>query len=155
MRQRNPRPAPRSAQIAEAIAEVRAVFDALDQRPVESDCQRRTGCCHFKLTGEVPSLTHAEALLMLKAWRASGRKQIPEPADGACPMFDAQTSSCRIYEARPFGCRTHFCAAAGGPYARRAVIDLIRRLEIASEKLGVRDPRPLGAALARASAGGN
>ena len=153
MRQRNPTPTPRHAQVSAAIAEVRAVYADLETRPVERDCQRRTGCCHFKLTGEVPSLTHAEALLMLKAWRASGRKIVPEPADGACPMFDAKTAACRIYEARPFGCRTHFCAAAGGPYARREVLDLIRRLEVTSERLGVRDPRPLGAALDRASDG--
>jgi uncharacterized protein len=154
MRQRNPTPAPRQVQVANAIAEVRAVYADLERRPVERDCQRRTGCCHFKLTGEVPSLTHAEALLMLKAWRASGRKSVPEPTDGACPMFDAKTAGCRIYDARPFGCRTHFCQAAGGPYARREVLDLIRRLETASEKLGVRDPRPLGAALDRAGDGG-
>ena len=153
MRQRNPTTAPRQAQVAVAIEEVRAVYAELEQRPVERDCQRRTGCCQFKLTGEVPSLTHAEALLMLKAWRASGRKAVPEPTDGACPMFDARKAGCRIYDARPFGCRTHFCAAAGGPYARREVLDLIRRLEVASEKLGVRDPRPLGAALDRASSG--
>lgn len=153
MRQRNPTPTPRHAQVAAAIAEVQAVYADLEHRPVERDCQRRTGCCHFKLTGEVPSLTHAEALLMLKAWRASGRKNIPEPADGACPMFDAKKAGCLIYDARPFGCRTHFCVAAGGPYARREVLDLIRRLEVASERLGVRDPRPLGSALDRVTDG--
>jgi hypothetical protein len=34
-----------------------------------------------------------------------------------------------IYESRPFGCRTHFCQAAGGPMDRHEVLDLIRRLE--------------------------
>lgn len=153
MRQRNPTPTPRYAQFEAAIAEVRAVYADLEKRPVERDCQRRTGCCHFKLTGEVPSLTHAEALLMRQAWRASGRKNVPEAADGSCPMFDPKKAGCLIYDARPFGCRTHFCGAAGGPYSRREVLDLIRRLEIASERLGVRDPRPLGAALERASDG--
>ena len=41
----------------------------------------------------------------------------------------APDGRCLIYAGRPFGCRTHFCAAAGGPYARREVIDLIHRLE--------------------------
>jgi hypothetical protein len=34
-----------------------------------------------------------------------------------------------IYESRPFGCRTHFCAKAGGMYPRKHVADLIQRLE--------------------------
>lgn len=53
-----------------------------------------------------------------------------------------------IYESRPFGCRTHFCAAAGGPYARRDVIDLIRRLEEIDQKLGGDGPRALCGAIA-------
>jgi Fe-S-cluster containining protein len=58
-------------------------------------------------------------------------------------LLDSQTGDCLIYEARPFGCRTHFCAAAGGPYARREVIDLIRRLETVDESLGGNGPRLL------------
>ncbi len=153
MRQRNPPPAVHPTVIDAALAEVRAVYAALDNRHQERDCQRRTGCCRFALTGEVPSLTHAEALLLAKAWRASGRKGAPQGAEGDCPLFDPKTRGCRVYESRPFGCRTHFCVPAGGPYARRDVLDLIRRLEVASEKLGVRDPRPLGQALARAADG--
>jgi Fe-S-cluster containining protein len=51
-------------------------------------------------------------------------------------MRDAATGDCMIYENRPFGCRTHFCAAAGGPYARAEVLDLIRRLEDLDQALG-------------------
>src|SRR5206468_9753398 len=51
--------------------------------------------------------------------------------------------NCLIYDARPFGCRTHYCAAAGGPYARREVIDLIRRLELIDAEVGGAGPRPL------------
>jgi hypothetical protein len=39
-----------------------------------------------------------------------------------------ENGACIAYDARPFGCRTHFCAAAGGPIARRDVADLIARL---------------------------
>ena len=53
-----------------------------------------------------------------------------------------------IYEDRPFGCRTHFCAAAGGPVARREVIDLIRRLEDVDLALNGNGPRPLQNAVA-------
>jgi Fe-S-cluster containining protein len=56
-------------------------------------------------------------------------------------LLDAQTGDCLIYNSRPFGCRTHFCAGAGGPYARREVIDLIRRLEAIDESLGGTGPR--------------
>jgi Fe-S-cluster containining protein len=51
-------------------------------------------------------------------------------------MLDPFTSRCLIYENRPFGCRTHFCAAAGGPYARKDVVHLIHRLQEIDERLG-------------------
>jgi Fe-S-cluster containining protein len=130
-----------------ALAEVRAVYRDLAARPIERNCELRTQCCHFKLTGKTPYLTRGEALLAARAWKATGRKALPPRDDGACPMLDPQTSRCLIYEDRPFGCRTHFCAAAGGPYARREVIDLIRRLEQIDEQLGGDGPRALAAAV--------
>lgn len=62
-------------------------------------------------------------------------------------MLDPATARCRIYEGRPFGCRTHFCEAAGGPYSRREVIDLIRRLEEIDHDLSGRGAMSLPAAL--------
>lgn len=70
-----------------------------------------------------------------QAWRAAGRKEVVLPADGSCP-FLGKTGLCQIYDGRPFGCRTHFCEAAGGPYARNEVRDLIQRLETIDRKLG-------------------
>ncbi len=131
----------------DALAEVRAVYADLGARPVERACTRVTECCQFKLTGRVPQLTKGEAILAAKALRASGRKELPEREDGACPMLRAD-GRCLIYEARPFGCRTHFCAAAGGPYARGEVVDLVRRLEDADRKLGGDGPRGIEAAVA-------
>ena len=55
-----------------------------------------------------------------------------------------------IYAERPFGCRTHFCPAAGGQYARNEVIDLIRRLEKVDALLGGNGPRMLPGAVADA-----
>jgi len=130
-----------------ALAEVRAVYRDLAARPIERNCELRTQCCHFKLTGKTPYLTRGEALLAAHALKATGRKKLPARDDGACPLLDPQTSRCLIYEDRPFGCRTHFCAAAGGPYARREVIDLIRRLEQIDEQLGGDGPRALPAAI--------
>jgi len=133
-----------------ALEEVRQVYRDLAERPIERSCTRLTECCQFKLTGRAPYLTQGEALLAAKAFRASGRKSLPESHDGACPMLNRATGNCLIYEARPFGCRTHFCAAAGGPYARSEVLDLIRRLEAVDVALGGSGPRQLGSAVSDA-----
>ena len=138
--------------ISKAIAETRAVYSELERRPVERDCVRRTECCQFKLTGRTPMLTKGEALVVAKTLRAAGRTRLPASvnmASGACPVLDGQ-GRCLVYDGRPFGCRTHFCAAAGGPYSRREVIDLIRRLEEIDERLGGEGPRPLPQAVATA-----
>ena len=134
-----------------ALAEVAAIYAEVDARPVERDCMRRTECCQFKLTGRTPFLTRGEALLAAKAFRATGRTRLPARTDGACPMLDA-AGRCLIYAARPFGCRTHFCPAAGGPYSRREVIDLIHRLEDLDAQLGGDGAHPLPAAVAEALA---
>jgi Fe-S-cluster containining protein len=113
----------------EAVARVSAVYEELDKRPVERDCVRRTECCRFRLTGKTPYLTAGEALVLAEALRAAGKGRMMEPADGSCPVLNPKTGGCEAYAARPFSCRTHFCAAAGGPYSRREVVDLIRKLE--------------------------
>ena len=131
-----------------ALNEVRQVYVDLAQRPFQRNCLRKTECCHFKLTGRTPYLTKGEAVVAAKALRATGRKSLPETADGSCPMLRQETGNCLIYEDRPFGCRTHFCAAAGGPLARREVLDLIRRLEDVDLALKGNGPRPLQNAVA-------
>ncbi len=108
---------------------MRQIYVDLAGRPIERNCTRQTKCCHFKLTGRTPYLTKGEAIVAAQAFRATGRKALSENPDGACPMLHSVTGNCLIYNDRPFGCRTHFCAAAGGSIARREVIDLIRRLE--------------------------
>lgn len=126
-----------------ALEEVRQVYADLTARPIDRNCMRVKECCHFKLTGRTPYLTKGEARLAAKALRSTGRRALPINPTGACPLLDAQTGDCLIYDSRPFGCRTHFCAAAGGPYARREVIDLIRRLETVDDLLGGTGPRLL------------
>ena len=133
-----------------ALGEVRAVYAELARRPVTRHCLARTECCQFQLTGLTPQLTKGEALVAAKGFRATGRKEIPEAADGACPLLKRETGQCMIYADRPFGCRTHFCAAAGGPYARKEVLDLIRRLEEVDRKLDGDGPRKIQAAVADA-----
>jgi hypothetical protein len=131
---------------SESIALVRAIYADVDARPVERACLRRTECCQFLVTGRTPQLTKGEALIAARALRATGRTRLPERDDGACPLLDG-ADRCLIYADRPFGCRTHFCAAAGGPYARRTVSDLIHRLEDLDAQLGGAGPRPLVPAL--------
>jgi len=137
----------------EALEEVRAVYRDLENKPISRDCTRRTECCHFQLTGRIPQLTRGEAALAAQALRASGRKTLPAREDGACPLLRAD-GACLIYPDRPFGCRTHFCAAAGGPYARTEVLDLIRRLEAVDTRLGGCGPRALPAAVMEELSGG-
>ena len=133
-----------------ALEEVRRIYADLATRPADRNCVRAKECCHFKLTGRTPYLTKGEALVAAKALRATGRKTLPGRSDGACPLLDEGTGDCLIYDSRPFGCRTHFCAAAGGPYSRREVIDLIRRLEAVDESLGGDGPRILPNAITQA-----
>jgi Fe-S-cluster containining protein len=133
-----------------AIAVVRDVYTDLDTRPIERNCVRLGECCHFKLTGRTPYLTKGEALVAAYALRATGRKSLIENPTGACPMLESATGACLIYKDRPFGCRTHFCAAAGGPFARSEVIDLIRHLEVIDVELGGSGPRLLQNAVADA-----
>ena len=134
----------------DALRDIRAIYTDLAKRPVQRSCELRTECCQFKLTGLTPQLTSGEALVAAKALRSAGRKQLPERSDGACPMLHPHTSRCIIYADRPFGCRTHFCDAAGGPYSRKEVLDLIRRLEEVDYQLGRDGPRALPDAVNRA-----
>src|ERR1035437_21556 len=120
----------------ESCAEVVAVYEELASRPIERNCVRKTECCHFKLTGRTPLLTKGEALVTARALRRTGRKRLPVAVSGACPLLEPATGNCLIYESRPFGWRTHFSPAAGGPYARGEVIDVIRQLETIDAQLG-------------------
>ncbi|HSP45618.1 MAG TPA: YkgJ family cysteine cluster protein, partial [Chthoniobacterales bacterium] len=135
-----------------ALDEVRQVYADLAARPVDRNCLRVKECCHFKLTGRTPYLTKGEALVAARAFRSTGRKALPADPGDACPMLESATGNCLIYESRPFGCRTHFCAAAGGPFLRREVTDLIRRLEAVDNSLGGTGPRLLQNAMAEALA---
>ncbi len=121
---------------SQAIAGVREIYAELANRPIERNCTRLHECCHFRLTGRTPYLTRGEALVAAKGLRTSGRRELPQRRDGACPLLDQSSGNCLIYDHRPFGCRTHFCAAAGGPYARREVADLIGRLDRIDSDLG-------------------
>lgn len=135
---------------AAAISQIERIYAELALRPIERACVRRTECCHFKLTGRTPFLTKGEALMAAKAWRGAGGKKLPQSPAGACPFLESKSGRCLIYEGRPFGCRTHFCAAAGGPYSRKKVVDLIHRLEDLDHALGGDGAKSLPIAISEA-----
>lgn len=139
---------PRSA-APDFRAEITAIYAELDRRPVVRQCELRTGCCHFRLTGRVPHLTRGEALFAALGVRASGRTTLPTHPDGACPLL-GRDGRCTIYPHRPFGCRTHFCPAAGGMLPRASVRDLIQRLDDLDQRLGGDGPKQLPQALYQA-----
>ena len=139
----------RNKAIEEARGEIERLYGDLESRALERQCQARTMCCRFQLTGRTPMLTRGEALYAAIGVRAAGRTKLPEREDGACPLLDSR-GRCTIYAHRPFGCRTHFCEPAGGMYPRRHVADLIQRLEALDERLDGCGPRALGAAVADA-----
>lgn len=133
--------------LTEVLGRVRKIYEELSRRPREHACVARARCCHFQLTGQIPYLTKGEALLAARAWRATGRKKLPRPENGRCPMLEEASGRCLIYQDRPFGCRTHFCAAAGGPYGRREISDLIHQLEQIDVALGGTGGRKLPGAV--------
>jgi uncharacterized protein len=151
MRRRNPHKITDPYRETEkALSLVRQVYADLAENPPARNCSLQTECCRFQITGKTPMLTKGEALTAAKAVRAAGRKELPKRTDGACPLLHPYTSRCLIYEGRPFGCRTHFCDAAGGPYERREVVDLIHRLEELDEQLGGEGAREITVAISDA-----
>lgn len=132
--------------IKEVLREIRHIYEETARLDIPRQCTGIAECCHFKITGRTPYLTKGEAVAAAKAWKATGRKLLPEKLDGSCPFLN-DSEKCMIYESRPFGCRTHFCSAAGGPYARKDVIELIRRLEAIDHRLGGAGALPLQTAV--------
>lgn len=120
----------------EVARHIREIYAEWQRRPLDRNCTGLADCCRFKQTGRTPYLTRGEALVAARAWKAAGRKDVTIPSDGSCPFLHPNTGKCRIYDGRPFGCRTHFCAAAGGPAHRNDVRDLIHRLEEIDHRLG-------------------
>jgi hypothetical protein len=110
-------------------------------------------CCHFGVTGREPYPTAVEleevrhAMRAASLDRASPRKLPIAPSSlRPCPLLAAD-GRCRIYAARPFGCRTFFCHQ---PLPREAVNAIGRRIADLSARFAPQNPgpRPLVRALA-------
>src|SRR6185436_19310451 len=75
---------------------------------------------------------------------------VDEAHDRRCPLL-SESGRCRVYSARPFGCRTFFCERAErAKVPRGALQSLGRRIADLSARAFPRDPGPraLGRALA-------
>ena len=90
-------------------------------------CAESGDCCRFSVTGRQPMLWPLEWRHLQRVLRANPPRK---GATGDCPAFDPATRRCRAYLARPFGCRTHFCAeiCRPGKNPRDQIRQLARRL---------------------------
>ena len=90
-------------------------------------CECSTECCRFGVTGREPWLTRAEFDVVATAVKAQGRRlPVPDDDDGAdgegrC-VFLGPDDRCRVYAARPLGCRTFFCERTTHPDGRTGLL---------------------------------
>jgi Fe-S-cluster containining protein len=114
---------------------LRALYAEADGLFSGWSCPAEARCCQFGVTGREPQCWPIEWRLLARAVRARpGRRGGGEPGD--CPAFDPSTRRCRTYDARPFGCRTHFCdlAEPAAKNPRAEIRALARRLADIAEK---------------------
>jgi Fe-S-cluster containining protein len=140
------------------LDELRALYAEVDALTAGYSCDASTDCCRFGVTGREPYPTAVELAELDRAVRARGglgkSRSLPVAGERRCAML-SDDGRCRIYQARPFGCRTFFCERARGP-AGESVRELprseIQRLSRAVADLSARfapadpGPRPLSRA---------
>lgn len=135
-------------------SELRALYAETDALLEGHSCELSKDCCHFGVTGREPQPTPAELALVFEALRARGvtlatskpvrgRTHLPVADARRCPIL-GQDDRCRIYESRPFGCRTFFCDRRTGPakMPRKEIVALGRRIADLSARAFPRDPLP-------------
>ncbi len=122
-------------------------------------CDCSTECCRFGVTGREPWLTRAEFDVVTAAVKAQGRRlpAVPDQPDGRC-AFLGDDDRCRVYAARPLGCRTFFCDNARHPDGRTGKLSTStnKQLRAFPQRLADLTPgeesKPLGAWLRAAAA---
>ncbi len=110
------------------IERLRSLYQETDDLFAGWSCAASGECCRFSVTGRQPLLWPIEWRMLHAALRANPPRKGTDVGD--CPAFDVLTRRCRAYQARPFGCRTHFCqeASRAGKNPREAIRQLARRL---------------------------
>jgi Fe-S-cluster containining protein len=145
---------------AEARGQLLALYAETDELLSGFSCPASSECCHFGQAGREPYPTAVELAELERAMRAAnvtvrprggGRRALPiAREDVVCPMLGAD-GRCRVYAARPFGCRTFFCERVSGPgkLPRSDVQRISRAIADLSARFDPRDPRarPLTRAL--------
>jgi Fe-S-cluster containining protein len=133
------------------VEALRALYARVDERLSSWSCEASTDCCHFERTGREPLLWPNEWALLSRALAERGgpsavirKRRLPLVDDeGRCPLLD-EGGRCRVYESRPFGCRTFFCSAARGDerkLPRDAIQAFAREVVELAQKV---DPRCTG-----------
>jgi Fe-S-cluster containining protein len=141
-----------------ARAELLELYARVDALLAPFACDASTDCCRFGVTGREPYVTPPELAEVERAVAALGgdralasRRTLPM-ADGErrCPMLD-DAGKCRVYAARPFGCRTFFCDRARGPgrFPRDEVQRIARAVADLAARYAPHDPhaRPFSRAV--------
>ena len=132
---------------AALLDELRALYVEVDAKFAGAACPGSTECCRFGITGRRPYLTSIEEALVRRALAEGGfgrgqaprRRALPLVAnrdERPCPLLDAN-GRCRVYAARPFGCRTFYCERATGELPKRGELrPLLRRLQTLAVRHG-------------------
>jgi len=117
-------------------------------------------CCRFAVSGHEPYPTAVELEEVRHAARAASvtprdPRKLPTAAGRPCPLL-SDDNRCRIYESRPFGCRTYFCEESMGSigaWPRDEVNAIGRQIADLSAAFSPREPgpRPLTRALGLAN----
>lgn len=143
------------------LDELRALYRDVDALYEGARCDVSTECCRFGITGREPQVTSLELALVKHAIKRRGgmispkKRALPitsahSESERVCPLLD-RAGHCSIYQDRPLGCRTFYCARAQlvvAP-ARGELKTMVRRLQdLAARHAPSGDkPRALTAAL--------
>jgi Fe-S-cluster containining protein len=136
----------------ELLNALAGLYGEVDALHAGFSCPASTECCRFGLTGREPYVTSIELLAIERALARRGgglpsTRKRALPLHGAtpedertCPLLD-RAGRCSVYEVRPFGCRTFYCARAErGADPRRALRPLLAQLrELAARHRPGRD----------------
>jgi Fe-S-cluster containining protein len=113
----------RGVPFVRARAELLALYAEADRLLADHSCPASSDCCHFGAAGREPYPTAIELAELERAMReasvavprGAGKRTLPVAREAlVCPML-GRDGRCRVYAARPFGCRTFFCERASGP----------------------------------------
>lgn len=132
-------------------SELLRLFARADAAYAPFSCPATAECCQLSTTRREPWLWPVEWRLLEEHARRAGIVPFTR-SDGGCSFLDEPGKRCRVYAARPLGCRTFFCQRRTGPSREPAEVmsELSLRIERLSLELWpeVSAPRPITAWLA-------